>query len=152
MRVTASEFLTIDETAEMLRVSSSTIRRWIRAGTLTAHRAGRRRILLRKDDVTNTITVIANGSKRGDRGREQNPDLGSNPMISDWTGSSLQSRLSDAEKEQGLQALLRLQELNAQLRAQTGKHLFSPSWLIINESRDERTRQLSGDQSNEVKE
>lgn len=35
------QFFTIDETAEMLRVASRTVRRWIASGELVAHRLGR---------------------------------------------------------------------------------------------------------------
>lgn len=144
MSIATSEYLTIEEAAEMLRVSTSTIRRWIRDGDIAAHRIGRRRVVLRKDDIAMVVSEIRPeaasaepvGAKAGIR---------ANPMISNWAAGLAQQRLTDAEKEQGLAALRRLEELNAELRARTGRARFSPSWVLINEGREERSRQLWGD-------
>lgn len=50
--------MTIPEAAELLRVSVSTIRRWIRDGTISAHRAGQRRLLLKRTDVAKAVHAV----------------------------------------------------------------------------------------------
>ena len=44
-------YLSLDEAAEAMSVSTKTIRRWIAAGTLPAYRCGRRAIRIRLDDL-----------------------------------------------------------------------------------------------------
>lgn len=51
-------------------------------------------------------------------------------------------RLTPEEKQRGLAAMERAQELRQQILAQRGGKLFPPSWKTLNELRDERTRQL----------
>jgi len=59
------QLLTVNETAQLLRVSASTIRRWLRAGAIPSRKLGRRRLILAKD----LEKIIENGleitSKRG---------------------------------------------------------------------------------------
>jgi len=43
------KLLTIRETAELLRVSEPTVRRWLRAGAIPSRKLGRRRLILAKD-------------------------------------------------------------------------------------------------------
>src|SRR5438067_6703769 len=49
-------YVTIPEAAELLQVHPSSIRRWIDAGDLPAHRIGQRRILVKRADLANLIT------------------------------------------------------------------------------------------------
>jgi uncharacterized protein (DUF1778 family) len=51
-------------------------------------------------------------------------------------------RLTVEERERGLRALEELERLGQELLEQRGGELFSPSWELINEARDERTREL----------
>lgn len=44
-------YITRSEAARMARVTPRTIDRWIRAGILTAHRAGPRRVLINPDEL-----------------------------------------------------------------------------------------------------
>ena len=46
---TSLEFLTVSETAALLRVTARTIRTWIQIGRLDVHRAGRRVLVARED-------------------------------------------------------------------------------------------------------
>lgn len=46
---TSSGFLTVSETATLLRVTARTIRTWIQIGRLDVHRAGRRVLVARED-------------------------------------------------------------------------------------------------------
>jgi excisionase family DNA binding protein len=56
-RSDASEpaYLTLAEAAAVLRVSRTTIWRWIADGRLPAYRAGRRAIRIRREDVQNAL-------------------------------------------------------------------------------------------------
>ena len=54
-------YLTTDEAAELAKVTAGTIRRWIRAGRLIGHRAGRV-MRVRRDDLVKLLrTGIAHG-------------------------------------------------------------------------------------------
>jgi hypothetical protein len=52
-------------------------------------------------------------------------------------------RLTPEEKQQALEAMDRARRHAAEIQARRGGKLFPPSWITINEQRDERTRQLS---------
>ena len=129
MSAVDEEYLTVAEAAMLLRVAPSTIRRWIREGDVPAHRIGRRRVALRRADLTRLITparpsMEASGAVAGDQKWEPR-------------------RLTPEEKQQALEALDRAQRHADETQARRGGKLFPPSWITINEQRDERTRQLS---------
>ncbi|MGH2560500.1 MAG: helix-turn-helix domain-containing protein [Thermomicrobiales bacterium] len=120
-----SELLTIAETAALLKVDRSTVRRWIDQGTLPAYRVGQRAVRVRRDDVTKVITPARSPLPEDDefvrfKERKMTPDE--------------QVRWREAIDE-----LQRVREYVSKLR---GGKRFSPSWEIINEMRDERTEQL----------
>ena len=50
------ESLTVAEAARVLKVSPSTIWRWINQGQLPAHRIGQRRVRLKKAELARLIT------------------------------------------------------------------------------------------------
>lgn len=51
-------------------------------------------------------------------------------------------RLTEEERERGLKAAAELDRIRHELFVKNGRKLFSPSWELINEMRDERTREL----------
>ena|GEM_PF-4244744 len=57
-------------------------------------------------------------------------------------GSSEATRLTLEEQHRGLCALAELERLSAEIASRHGK-LIPESWELINQSRDERTRDLS---------
>jgi excisionase family DNA binding protein len=129
MRTVDEEFLTVAEAATLLRVATSTIRRWIREGDVPAYRIGRRRVALKREDLTKLITpaqpdVETSGKVAGDQKWEPH-------------------RLTPEEKQYALEAMDRAQRHAEETRVRRGGKLFPPSWITINEQRDERTRQLS---------
>ena len=129
MRTVDEEFLTVAEAATLLRVATSTIRRWIREGDVPAYRIGRRRVALKRDDLSNLIRPArpvgeTSGNQVGDEKWEPR-------------------RLTPEEKQYALEAMDRAQRHAEETRARRGGKLFPPSWITINEQRDERTRQLS---------
>ena len=64
MRAVDEEYLTVAEAATLLRVAPSTIRRWIREGDVPAYRIGRRRVALKRDDLSNLITPAGQWQER----------------------------------------------------------------------------------------
>lgn len=51
-------------------------------------------------------------------------------------------KLTPEQQRQGFAALEAARKLQAELLAERGGELFPPSWELINELRDERSRQL----------
>jgi excisionase family DNA binding protein len=123
------EFLTVTEAATLLRVAPSTIRRWIREGDVPAHRIGRRRVALRRADLARLITPARPSADTTDSQAVDEPVVG--------------RRLTPEEKQRALDAMDRARELAKRTFEERGGKLFPPSWITINEQRDERTRQLS---------
>ena len=129
MHAVDDEFVTVAEAATLLRVAPSTIRRWIREGDVPAYRIGRRRVALKRDDLSNLITPAGPSMET------------SGKVVGDQTWEP--RRLTPEEQRQALEALDRAQRHAEETRARRGGKLFPPSWITINEQRDERIRQLS---------
>jgi excisionase family DNA binding protein len=129
MRALDEDFVTVAEAAELLRVAPSTVRRWIRDGDVPAYRIGRRRVALKRDDLSNLIRPARPGleTSRNVAGDER------------WEPR----RLTPEEQQRALEAMDRAKRHAAETRARRGGKLFPPAWITINEQRDERTRQLS---------
>ena len=127
MAVVKEEYVTVAKAAELLKVSRSTLWRWIDQGDLPAYRFGRRRVLIRQDDLKTLITP-ARGEKGGgmlDKERE-------------W----LSRPLTKEEQRKALAALEAAEQFSAELRKRQGGQLFSDSAEIVREMREERTREL----------
>src|SRR3954452_17410107 len=58
MQTLNEEYLTVTEAANLVRVSPSTIRRWIREGNLPAYRLGPRRVGLKRNDLAALIAPV----------------------------------------------------------------------------------------------
>jgi excisionase family DNA binding protein len=130
MSALSEDYVTVDEAARLLKVAPSTIRRWIREGDLPAYRIGRRRVALRQSDLATLIKPArAAGSYQGDPEGDERIDI---------------PPLTSEEKEQALAALERARERSRRILSERGETVFTPpSWVLLNESRDERTRQHS---------
>ncbi|MBA3450192.1 MAG: helix-turn-helix domain-containing protein [Chloroflexia bacterium] len=129
MHAIDEEYVTVAEAATLLRVAPSTIRRWIREGDVPAYRIDRRRVALKRDELETLITPIR-------------PELGMNISLA-GDEPKLNRRLTPEEKQYARDAMDRARRHADETQARRGGKLFSPSWEIINEMRDERTRQLS---------
>jgi excisionase family DNA binding protein len=129
MRAMDEEFVTVAEAAALLRVATSTIRRWIREGDVPAHRIGRRRVALRRADLARLITPARPDVETKDNMAIDEPVVG--------------RRLTPEEKQHALEVMDRIQQRAKEIQARRGGKLFPPAWITINEQRDERTRQLS---------
>ena len=129
MRALDEEYVTVAEAATLLRVAPSTIRRWIREGDVPAHRIGRRRVALRRADLARLITPARPAAETKDNVAVDEPIVG--------------RRLTPEEKQHALEVMDRARQRAEEIQARRGGKLFPPSWITINEQRDERTRQLS---------
>ncbi len=123
------EYVTVAEAAMLLRVATSTIRRWIRDGDVPAYRVGRRRVALKRTDLKTLISPAR-------------PSSGTVIRQADDQSTEVR-RLTPEEKQFALEALARAQRHAKETTARRGGRLFPPAWETINEMRDERTRQLS---------
>jgi excisionase family DNA binding protein len=123
------EYVTVPEAAKLLQVHSSTIRRWIDSGELPAHRVGQRRVLVKRTDLAKLITPARiEQEKRGDMSHTE-------PLVI--------PKLTPEQQRQGLAAVARAKKRQAEMLAKRGGKLFSPSWELLDEARDERARELS---------
>jgi excisionase family DNA binding protein len=121
------EYLTVDEAARLLRVATSTIRRWIRQGDLPAYRIGHRRVALRREDLNGLITPA-----RSER---------EIPHYTIYTDISQVPKPTSEEIEDALEAMERAVRHSEEIFARRGKQ-YPSSGELIREIRDERTRQL----------
>jgi excisionase family DNA binding protein len=120
-----TEFLTIAETAALLKVDRSTVRRWIDQGTLPAYRVGQRAVRVRRDDLAKVITPARSS------------------MLEDDEFKRFKERkMTPEEQARWREAIDGMQRVREYVSKLYGGKRFSPSWEIINEMRDERTEQL----------
>ena len=120
-------FLSVGEAAEQLTVHPSTIRRWIDSGRLRAYRLGEKRIGVKESDLAALATPLP--ARPGEEGLTADDDL--LPPL----------HLTKEQQRRGLEALERLERLGAAIAAREGP-FTTESWELLNESRDERTRDL----------
>lgn len=118
------DFVTIREAATLLRVSTSTVWRWLRAGNLPAYRVGGRRVWLSRADLARLVKPTENGKKGGEmkeheRGRER--------------------RLTESEQRRMLDAVEAARTLQAEMLVARGGRLFRSAAEDIAEAREERS-------------
>lgn len=120
---TAEQYLTVHQTARLLSVHPSTIRRWIDRGILPAYRIGPKRIAVRQSDL----------------------DAASSPRVLNQESASAPRLPPLAPWEQKLwkQAIQEAKVLQAELLEGRGGNRFDDSGILINEARDQRTRVLA---------
>jgi len=122
----AEPYLTVGQAAEHLAVDPSTIRRWIDRGQLLAYRVGEKRIGGRPSDLARLVFPRPPRQEHGGMAHAERPVL---------------PRLTKAEQQRGLRALAELERFRDELAARHGP-LTPESWALLNQSRDERTRDL----------
>lgn len=124
------EYLTVAEAARLSKVSQSTIWRWVNQGELPAYRFGRRRVLIRRDDMKKLITPARREKGGGMTEIEKERERLSRPLSKD-------------EQKKALAALEAAEEFSAQLRERRGGRLYPDSAETIRKMRQDRTRELS---------
>jgi excisionase family DNA binding protein len=125
------DFVTVAEAAALLRVAPSTIRRWIRQGTVPAYRIGPRRVALKRGELATLVAPTAANENTHGTGLRY--------------GEGLLRRLTLEQQQRGLAALERAERLSqeiAERRRLAGFPPLPPSWEVIAEMRDERDREL----------
>ncbi len=131
MHVVDEHLLTVVEVADLLRVSPSTVRRWVRDGDVPAFRIGGRRVGIRRSDLGAVVEPMSNAAEP----REAVPD--------DNTFHFRPRKLTPDEKARALKAIDEIERLRAEMLAERGGVPFSPpAWELLNEARDERIEQL----------
>ncbi|TAK27669.1 MAG: DNA-binding protein [Chloroflexota bacterium] len=120
------DYCTIAEAARSLRVSVSTVWRWIASGRLTAYRVGQRRIRIRKEDLASVVQPF----------REP---IGA--RTSEMTHETEILKMCPTEGEDQLAVIRNARALQERILARRGGVLLPPSWQEINEDREERTAQ-----------
>ena len=123
------DYLTVAEAAALLKVSQPTIWRWIDQGRLPAYRIGEKRVRINKTDLTRLITPVRKTGQKGGAMAH--------------TERLIQGPLTVKEQKRALKAVQDAQRLQAEMLAQRGGKPFTPSYSILDELRDERTRSLS---------
>lgn len=141
MQTLGEDLLTVAEAAAELRVGRSTIRRWIRRGDVPAYRVGQRRVALKRADLAALITPATAIAENGGNAARPVPEA-SPPLTPEQRRQAI-PRLTPEQQRQGLEALESAKCLQAEILARRGGKLFSPSWELLNEARDERSRELS---------
>ncbi len=123
---TTEDALTVAEAARLLGVAPATVRRRVQRGELPSRRNPANRMILDRADVLDRIAGESSGLGRIVVTKERIP-----------------ARLTPEEQRRGLAAAARLRELQDEMIAERGSRPFSPpNWQLINEGRDERTRQI----------
>ena len=121
------DFYTVAEAARVLRVSVSTVWRWIDSGRLPAYRVGQRRIRIRTQDLRTIVRPFREGARARRAGRTEPIELV--PMF-------------PTEAEDQMAVIEKLRAFQEEILARRGGKLFPPSWIDINEAREERSREL----------
>ncbi len=128
--VAEQDFVTVDQAAQFLGVSRSTIWRWIDRGSLPAYRVGQRRVRLKRGELVHVITPARAEQEKGGVMRQGEREQLSRP-------------LTEEEKQRALAALEAAKHFKARLLARRGGIPFSDSTELIHQAREERTEQLS---------
>jgi len=128
LEVSESESLiTALETARLLRVHISTVRRWIKQGKLPAYRVGGKGVRVRYGDVQKLIAPIGESQQKARRMDKAEP-FAIRP-------------LTEEEQQRAFAAIEGARKLQDEFRAKYGT-MVPESWELLNESREERTQQL----------
>lgn len=125
-----NEYLTVAEAAALLKVSKSTIWRWIEKGTLPAYRVGSRGVRLKRAQLEQVVTPLTGERRRGE-------------SVAQAEQIQIQP-LTPQERERGLQALETLRRMRQEMLAERGGVKFSDSAALIREEREKRTQELMG--------
>jgi len=141
MSVVDERYVTVAEAAGLLKVSRSTLWRWIDQGDLPAYRLGRRRVLINREDLGKLLTPARRESRagRGDKHVEKGEE-GEEMTEIETLRASLSRPLTKQEREKGLAALEAARQLSAEMLRRRGGVPFSDSTEIIREMREERAR------------
>jgi excisionase family DNA binding protein len=118
------DLLTLGEAAKILKVSVVTLRRWIKQGRLPAYHVGPRKVRIKRSDLTKAFTPTY---------QEE---------VSAVPERITVRPLTDEEVRQGLEALKESEGFIQRLRERRKGQLLSPSWPLIRQEREARSKRL----------
>ncbi|MGI8927276.1 MAG: helix-turn-helix transcriptional regulator [Tepidiformaceae bacterium] len=122
--------LSVREAARVLRVSESTIWRWIGSGQLPAVRIGPKRVWLRAGDVAGMIRPVTNGR------------AGQGAPRGDGRAMKGVSELTVEQQKRGLAAVESARRFQKYVLAKRGSIPWEDSAELIRQMRDERSAEL----------
>jgi excisionase family DNA binding protein len=129
-------YLTVREAARELRMSVSTVWRWIAAGRLPAYRFGPKEVRIRAQDLERVIRPANEAD-----GAPETQDRGTGGILTGPRTAPLTRR----EAQRRLAALARLEATATKLRARSGGETIPSSTELVQRARqalDERARRL----------
>jgi excisionase family DNA binding protein len=126
----SEEYVTVPQAARLLKVSTPTVWRWIRAGRLPALRVGDRSVRLKRSDLTRVIRSTQERKGVTEVIERRRPAVLTGPR----------GPLSDAEVTQRLAALQRADAARAEQLARRGGKPYSSSTELIDETREEMSQ------------
>lgn len=128
----AGRYYTVAEAAQQLKVSHSTVWRWIEAGRLPAYRVGPKTIRIKERDLARIIAPAAE-TKRAAAGAERALGLERGGLLA----GPRTAPLADDEVERRLAALARAAASRRAQLARRGGVPFSSSTELVRQTRDE---------------
>ncbi len=123
------DLVTVAEAAKLLKVSIVTVHRWIKRGLLPSCHVGPRAVRIRRSDLENMIRPMEPKSEH--RASQGEP----------WTPHRT-TPYTEEEKQRMLDGMERARKLGEQILERRGGEPLEEAWIIINEARDERSRQI----------
>lgn len=128
------DFLTVPETAELLKVSSVTVSRWLKQGRLPAYRVGPRAVRIRRIDVQELLTPAAANSDEETRAVSSR----GRPTSSDSTAAM--SPVSTLDEQ--LAVLEELAALRDRILARRKGRTFASASDEVTKTRQKRRKRL----------
>ena len=116
------DLMSVPDAARQLSVSTSTVWRWIRSGGLKAYRIGPKRVMLRASDLSQTLRPS---------------HVEQRDIITDV--SRVPHYLSEQDTQRLRAAIANSRRIHERMR-KFGP--LAPSWELISEARDQRSREL----------
>jgi excisionase family DNA binding protein len=123
------QFLTIAEAADLVRVHRSTIQRMIARGALPSYRIGERGVRIKRSDLESAMLSGARSA-----GQAEPVDA-----------RSLVRPLTEEERRRMKDTIAVLRKLQEEQKQRYGGVYPVDSSILLNEARDERTAQLTGE-------
>ena len=127
MQAIKDEYVTTSEAASILGINRVTLHRWVKQGALRAYSLGPRKVLFKRADLIQLLKPV--------KGEEVEF------TVKERLGRIIPP-LTDEQVQQGLAAMRAGRDLGERIARRLGTKPWKPSWEIINEARDERTKQL----------
>lgn len=119
------DLLTIAEAAKMLKVSTVTLRRWIKQGRILAYHVGPRKVRIKRSDLTKAFTPTY--QEEVSAVKEFIPAI---------------QPLTEEEVARGLRAMQEADAVIEAIRSRRQGKPLSSSAPIIRQAREERSKQL----------